>query len=90
MVTIAFSYFILAGFHVYGITGQICSGKSSVCDYLKRKYNAAIISLDDINRQIIKQKPIIQKIKKEFGNEVISIEYGKEVINLDIFICKRK
>ena len=81
LVTIAFSYFILAGFHVYGITGQICSGKTSVCDYLKRKYNATIISLDDINRQIIKQKPIIQKIKKEFGNEVISIEYGKEVIN---------
>lgn len=81
LVTIAFSYFILAGFHVYGITGQICSGKSLVCDYLKRKYNASIISLDDINRQIIKQKPIIQQIKKEFGNEVISIEYGREVIN---------
>ena len=63
-VTIAFSYFILAGFHVYGITGQICSGKTSACEYLKRKYRATIISLDDLNRQVLRQNSIIKQIKK--------------------------
>ena len=80
-ITIAFSYFILAGFHVYGITGQICSGKTSACEYLKRNYKATIISLDDLNREILRQYSTIQKIKKTFGNEVISNEYGIETIN---------
>ena len=52
-ITIAFSYFILAGFHVYGITGQICSGKTSACEYLKRNYKATIISLDEINNDFL-------------------------------------
>ena len=80
-VTIAFSYFILAGFHVYGITGQICSGKTSACEYLKRKYRATIISLDDLNRQVLRQNSIIKQIKKTFGNEAISTEDGIEVVN---------
>ena len=80
-ITIGFSYFILAGLHVFGITGQICSGKTSACEYLKRKYKATIISLDDLNREIISQNSIIQKIKKAFGEEVISRENGKEIVN---------
>ena len=80
-ITIGFSYFILAGLHVFGITGQICSGKTSACEYLKRKYKATIISLDDLNREIISQSSIIQKIKKAFGDEVISRENGKEIVN---------
>ena len=80
-VTIAFSYFILAGFYVYGITGQICSGKTSACEYLKRKYRATIISLDDLNRQILRQNSVIKQIKKTFGNEAITTEDGIEVVN---------
>lgn len=81
-ITISFSYFILSGFHVYGITGQICSGKTSACNYLKRKYKATIISIDDLNRIILKEYSVIQQIKKEFGKEVISKENGKETITL--------
>ena len=80
-ITIAFSYFILNGFHVYGITGQICSGKTAACNYLKRKYKATIISLDEINHDILRQYSTIQEIKKVFGNSVISNEYGIETIN---------
>ena len=80
-VTIAFSYVILEGFHVYGITGQICSGKTSACEYLKRKYRATIILLDDLNRQVLRQNSIIKQIKKTFGNEAISTEDGIEVVN---------
>ena len=80
-ITIGFSYFILAGLNVYGITGQICSGKSSVCDYLKTRYNATIISIDDLNREILRQNSTIAKIKKVFGNEAIYRESGFEVVN---------
>ena len=80
-ITIGFSYYILAGLNVYGITGQICSGKSSVCDYLKRRYNASIISLDDLNREVLRQNSTIKKIKKTFGNEAILRESGFEVVN---------
>lgn len=80
-ITIAFSYFILAGFHVYGITGQICSGKTSACDYLKRRYKATIISLDIINKEILREYSTIQQIKRTFGDEVIIRQYGIEVIN---------
>ena len=83
IITVSFSYIILSGFHVYGITGQICSGKTSACEYLKKRYRASIISLDEINRKILLQKDVIARIKKEFGNEVIINEYGNERINKD-------
>ena len=81
IITIIFSCFILSGFHVYGITGQICSGKTSACDYLKRKYGATIISLDDLNREILRKDSVIKKVKKIFGEGVIKKEYGIEVVN---------
>jgi dephospho-CoA kinase len=81
LITIVFSYIVLSGFHVYGITGQICSGKTSACEYLKKRYKAAIISLDEINHKVLQQRDIIQKIKKEFGNGVIQNNNGIESIN---------
>ena len=81
LITIFFSYLVLSGFHVYGITGQICSGKTSACEYLKKRYKAAIISLDEINHRILNERDVIQKIKKEFGNEVIMNNNGREIIN---------
>lgn len=80
-ITLAFSYFILEGFHVYGITGQICSGKTSACEYLKRKYKASIISLDQLNKEVLREASIVQKIKKTFGDEVINKEFGIEYVN---------
>ena len=81
LITISFSYIILSGFHVYGITGQICSGKTSACEYLKKRYKASIISLDEINHKILTRRDIIKEIKKQFGNEVITINNGIESVN---------
>ena len=81
LITISFSYLILSGFHVYGITGQICSGKTSACEYLKKRYRAAIVSLDEINHRILERRDIIGQIKKEFGNKVIINNNGIESIN---------
>ena len=66
---------------MYGITGQICSGKTSACEYLKKRYKAAIISLDEINRNILTRRDVIRQIKKEFGNEVILKNNGIESVN---------
>ena len=81
LITLLFSYLVLSGFHVYGITGQICSGKTSAFEYLKKKYKAAIISLDEINHQILRRRDVIQQIKKEFGNEVITNVHGIESVD---------
>ena len=81
LITISFSYLILSGLHVYGITGQICSGKTSACEYLKKRYKAAIISLDEINHKILTRGDIIRQIKKEFGNEAIISNHGIESVN---------
>ena len=81
LITFGFSYIVLSGFHVYGITGQICSGKTSACEYLKKRYKAAIISLDEINHRVLNERDVIQRIKKEFGNEVIMNNNGREIIN---------
>ena len=81
LITISFSYLVLSGLHVYGITGQICSGKTSACEYLKKRYKAAIISLDEINHKILTRGDIIRQIKKEFGNEAIISNHGIESVN---------
>jgi dephospho-CoA kinase len=81
LITFFFSYIVLSGFHVYGITGQICSGKTSACEYLKKRYKAAIISLDEINHRILNDRSVIERIKKEFGNEVIMNNNGREIVN---------
>ena len=81
IITISFSYLVLSGFHVYGIIGQICSGKTTASEYLKKRYKATIISLDEIKHKILIRRDIIRKIKKKFGNEVIIKDNGVEKID---------
>ena len=83
-VTIGISYILLSGFYVYGITGQICSGKTSACNYLHRRYGATIISLDDINRQILTKPNVIESIRNAFGESVIKHEALRPVINKSV------
>lgn len=83
-ITIGISYILLSGFYVYGITGQICSGKSSACGYLHRRYGATIISLDDINREILTKPNVIESIRKAFGESVIKHENLRPVINKSV------
>lgn len=57
-----------------GITGQIASGKSTVTEYLKKKYNATIINIDEINREVLSRKEVLDQIEKVFGNSVMNYE----------------
>lgn len=80
-VTIGVSYLFLSGFYVYGITGQICSGKTSACEYLKRRYGAVIINFDDLNREVLEMPSTIKQIRETFGLRAISFDNEKITVN---------
>ena len=73
--------FLSSKFSLYGITGQIASGKSTVTEYLKKKYNARIINIDDINREVLSRNEVINEIEKVFGNSVIKIENNRKILD---------
>lgn len=57
---------------VIGITGSSGSGKSTVCDILKREYNVKIIDADKIAKQLSKKGTgYLNDIVKEFGENIL-------------------
>lgn len=62
-----------------GLTGSFGTGKSTVLEMLK-ELGAKTISADILVKNILKQDEVIQKIRKLFGNHIISCE-GKPDIN---------
>lgn len=55
-----------------GITGGIGSGKSEVCRYLQKKYNACILMADDIGHEVMEPGGCAYDAVKElFGEEYI-------------------
>ncbi len=69
------SFYISKRFRIYGITGQIASGKSTVSDYLRENYNACVIDIDKINKEVLEEKEIKIEIRDKFGDEVFD-EFG--------------
>jgi dephospho-CoA kinase len=55
---------------VMGLTGQICSGKSTVAKYLESKYKACVVDIDKLNRDVLEMNSVKRKIRKTFGDEV--------------------
>jgi len=56
---------------IIGLTGGIACGKSTVANILRQK-GILVIDTDEISREITKKgEPAWQKIKEEFGEEVI-------------------
>jgi len=57
---------------IIGLTGSIGTGKSSVSDILKRKYNIPIIDADKISKEAVMKGSLgLEKIKEAFGSEFI-------------------
>ena len=54
---------------IIGLTGGIATGKSTVCDILKG-LNVKIIDSDKIAHQVLTYDDVIDKIKKEFGEQI--------------------
>jgi dephospho-CoA kinase len=57
---------------VHGITGQICSGKTTMSKYIETNYNAKVINLDNLNREVLLETSVQNKIRKYFGSEVFN------------------
>ena len=64
------SNFIGVRLRVAGLTGQICSGKSTVAKYLTDKYKAYVIDIDELNRKVLDNDVVKTKIRKIFGDDV--------------------
>jgi len=55
-----------------GIVGQIGAGKSTATDILK-KNGAAVISADDIGRDVVENNPaVLNKLAKTFGPDILT------------------
>ncbi|CAD2099908.1 dephospho-CoA kinase, putative [Plasmodium vinckei brucechwatti] len=67
-----FNFFLGNYLCLIGITGGIAVGKSTFCNFLKKK-NVVIINADDITSQIYKRgSPCYKKIVKHFGEEILN------------------
>lgn len=78
-----------------GVTGGIGSGKSVVCDFLK-KFGCKIINADEIAKQLYrKNEKLKRSLKKEFGkiiydkHENVSIDKLREVTFKNFRILRR-
>ena len=57
---------------IIGITGSSGAGKSTVCEILKKEYNAQIIDADKISKQLSKKGTIyLEEIVEKFGKEIL-------------------
>ncbi|MEA4804707.1 dephospho-CoA kinase [Acetobacterium wieringae] len=57
---------------IIGITGGIASGKSTVTDILKKRFNYIVIDADQLARQAVEpESPGLKKIIMAFGETVI-------------------
>ncbi len=62
---------------IIGITGSSGAGKSTVCEILKKEYNAQIIDADKISKQLSKKGTIyLEEIVEKFGKEIL-LENGE-------------
>lgn len=55
---------------ILGITGAIGSGKSTV-SHLLRKRGYPVIDLDDIAKEVLKEKEVEEALLRAFGNEIM-------------------
>ena len=57
---------------IIGITGSSGSGKSTICDILKDKYDAKVIDADKIAKQLSKRGTnYVLDIVKAFGKDIL-------------------
>lgn len=64
-----------------GLTGGIASGKSTVTNYLKAKYNVKILDADKVVKELSKpQAPIWQLFVEHFGANIL---YEDKTLNKD-------
>ncbi|ORX47349.1 CoaE-domain-containing protein [Piromyces finnis] len=63
---------------IIGLKGGIATGKSSVSSYIKEK-KIPIVDADKIAHDVLKNKNVIKRIIKEFGEQVIDNTTGEVI-----------
>lgn len=56
---------------LWGLTGGIATGKSTILNYIQKHSNIKVINTDQIGHVVIRQQPIIDRLVKEFGEEIL-------------------
>jgi dephospho-CoA kinase len=74
VILLIFSQLIGSRLRFIGLTGQISSGKSTVAHYLENKYQAAIIDVDKLNKEVLEDQKVKAEIRKIFGDDVFDQE----------------
>jgi dephospho-CoA kinase len=74
LVLLVVAHIIGLKLRVMGLTGQICSGKSTVGKYLEQKYKACVIDIDKLNREVLEMPEVKKEIRLSFGDEVFKEE----------------
>lgn len=74
VILLIFSHFIGNRIRLIGLTGQICSGKSTVAKYMESKYSANVIEVDKLNKEVLDEIEVKKEIRKCFGDEVFDSE----------------
>lgn len=69
-------YLVTIRLRIYGLTGQIASGKSTLSCYLREKYQATVIDIDKVNAEVLEEEQVKKEIKVIFG-EVVFDEFNK-------------
>ncbi|MDO4522368.1 MAG: dephospho-CoA kinase [Eubacteriales bacterium] len=58
---------------ILGITGGVGAGKSTILNYLERRYDARIMELDAVAHRLMEPgQPCYEKIVREFGKEILT------------------
>lgn len=76
---------------VLGVTGNIGSGKSTVCRILETQYDIPFIYVDKISRYLVKPgMPLLAEVEKQFGKKAIldNGEMNRAYLRNLIITCK--
>ena len=67
---------------IIGLSGQICSGKTTAAEFFRHKYNAVIIDYKEILISVLRKPDVRVNIRKDFGDQLFknikNLEYDEE------------
>lgn len=88
------SIFLGKHMRLIGITGHICSGKSSASAYIRDKHKYTVIDIDSLNREVLEYQAVKEEIKSKISPKcvddkgIIDKKLIRELIYSDVKLRK--